>query len=136
MVCIHCGGKTQVINSRPQERSNQIWRRRQCLGCKAVFTTSEAADYSAAWVVLQVAGTIQPFSRDKLFMSMFDSVQHRQTALLDAGALTGTIIQKIQQTKPGAAIEARTITQTAQVALNRFDSAASVHYAAFHKPNY
>ncbi|MDL2363398.1 MAG: hypothetical protein QFB86_03395 [Patescibacteria group bacterium] len=106
----------------------------------AVFTTTESTDYTAVWTVLKgqksVSGlptTKQPFSRDKLFMSIYKSVQHRPTALADAGGLTNTVIQKLLHQQPSDQLTAKQIAATAQVALHRFDSAASVHYAAFHK---
>jgi len=133
MVCIHCGAKTHVINSRGQKRHNQIWRRRACFACNAVFTTSEAAVYEAAWVVLLRNGALQPFSRDKLFLSLYESCKHRKTALADASALTDTVIKRLSQLVQSGRLEARTIAHSAQVALHRFDTAASVHYQAFHQ---
>ena len=133
MVCIQCGQKTQVINSRPQLRSNQVWRRRQCLECGAVFTTGERADYSAAWTVKVKTGQLEPFSRDRLLLSLHRSLQHRPSALADAAALTETIIKRLQSSVKDGAIASRTIIQVCQVALNRFDKATSVHYQAFHR---
>jgi transcriptional repressor NrdR len=133
MVCIHCGSATQVINSRPQRRSNQVWRRRQCIKCRAVFTTTETTQYDAAWVVRGKAGTLlQPFSRDKLFLSLYESCRHRQTAEGDASALTETVMKKLSAQVVDGVIDSRTVARIAQVALNRFDKAASVHYQVFH----
>ena len=132
MVCIYCSDETHVINSRPQKRLNQTWRRRKCLNCGAIFSTQEGADYSAAWTVGAVADGINPFNRDKLFLSLHNSLQHRPTALSDASALTDTVIQKLRGEVRNGSIRAHTITQVVQVALNRFDKVASVHYQAFH----
>jgi transcriptional regulator NrdR family protein len=77
-------------------------------------------------------GAISPFSRDKLFLSLYRSCQHRSDALSDASALTNTIIKKLLNQITSGTIPAKTIMQIAQVALNRFDKAASVHYQAFH----
>lgn len=41
MVCPYCGVKTRVVNSRPQRRRYQVWRRRGCDGCRAVTTSYE-----------------------------------------------------------------------------------------------
>jgi len=133
MVCIHCGGKTQVINSRLQRRNNQVWRRRSCATCGTVFTTGEAVDYSAVWRVQGTSGHLQPFSRDKLLLSLYDSCQHRKNSLMDAGSLTETVIRKLQDITSDGPLQAGTISQTALVALNRFDKAASVRYAALHR---
>lgn len=133
MVCIHCGDKTQVINSRSQRRSNQVWRRRRCRQCSAVFTTEESVQYGGSWLVQGGPGDLQPFSRDKLLLSLYRSCQHRLTALADAGGLTDTIIKKAPAQVTDGVITRRLLAQTAQVALNRFDKAASVHYQAFHR---
>ena len=133
MVCIYCGGETQVINSRHQKRLNQVWRRRQCLNCAAVFSTEEVAQYAAAWMVLDRAGHIRPFQRDKLFVSIYNSCQHRRSALGDATALTDTVIQKLVAQDRDGLITGSLLLQTVQVALNRFDMAASTYYAAFHQ---
>jgi transcriptional regulator NrdR family protein len=65
-------------------------------------------------------------------MSLYRSCQHRQTALRDATALTDTVINKLQKKFNNGLIDSRTIAQVSQVALNRFDRAASVHYLANH----
>ena len=133
MVCVQCGQKTQVINSRPQVRNNQVWRRRQCLTCKTVFSTIEAADYAAVWAVKSPSKPLQPFSRDKLYLSLHRSCQHRDTAISDAAALAETVIKKLAGEVRDGTLSSKTIVRTAVVALNRFDTAASVHYQAFHR---
>lgn len=132
MVCIHCGSETKVSNSRPQKRNNQVWRRRECLSCHAIFTTEETVQYSGAWTVRNAAGVVEPFSRDKLFLSLIRSLEHRKTALSDATALVETIIKKLASSVNNGTIETAQIVQITHVALNRFDSAASVSYSAFH----
>lgn len=132
MVCIHCGAKTQVINSRSQKRNNQVWRRRQCLKCQSVFTTEESTQLAAAWIVKSKQGALQPFSRDKLLISLFNCLKHRKTAINDATGLTDTVIAKLSGAAKDGSLEAKTMQQTVQVALNRFDKAASIQYQAFH----
>ncbi len=133
MVCIYCGGGTAVINSRPQRRANQIWRRRRCKACGSVFTSEESAQYGSAWQVRSLQGRLEPFSRLKLCLSLLKSCEHRLTALNDAEALTATVIAKLPPHVRGGTLDARDIARAAQVALNRFDKTASIHYQAFHK---
>lgn len=133
MVCIHCGGKTDVINSRLQKRTDSVWRRRKCRDCQAVFSTTEAPDFQAEWLVRDGSGHVEAFSRDKLFLSFYDSCQHRQTVVGDAGALTDTVINKLRPVVHRSQVEAATITRTAQVVLSRFDKAAGVRYTALHR---
>lgn len=132
MVCIHCNHDTKVINSRPQKRANHIWRRRQCLTCGSIFTSEELPKYELAWLVKTQAG-LQPFSRDKLFLSLHRSLQHRTTAIRDATGIADTVVYKLSEQASAGVIESRTIIQTAHVALNRFDTVASMHYQAYHK---
>ena len=133
MVCVYCGGATQVTNSRPQRRLNQVWRRRACTRCGAVFTTNEAADLSSSLVVRGNAGTVRPFSRDLLFVSILRAVGHRATPVDDAGALTATITGKLLHSTKTAAITRGDIIDTALQALKHFDHAAAVQYAAYHQ---
>jgi len=139
MVCIYCGGTTQVVNSRAQRRLNQVWRRRECTACHAVFTTEEAADYGASIVVRSPkapganGGTHAPFSRDKLFTSVLRAVGHRESPLEDAGALTATITAKLLKSRPGAAVSPTDIITVTLETLKHFDNAAAVQYRAYHK---
>jgi transcriptional regulator NrdR family protein len=132
MVCIYCGGKTRVSNSRPLVRSNQIWRRRTCKTCGAVFTTIEENDARQTWVVKSSDRPPVGFVREKLFLSIYESLRHRPTALYDAKHLTQTIINNLGRTTKNGIIEASTIKNMVVVSLNRFDRVASTHYKAFH----
>jgi transcriptional repressor NrdR len=133
MVCVHCGAETHIINSRPQKRANRVWRRRECLECGAVFTTEETADYGAAWLVENKTGLLEPFRRDKLFLSVYKACEHRKAALSDASGLTDTIIAKLLASAQSSVIKSVQIIEITQVALNRFDKAASSYYAARHQ---
>ncbi len=135
MVCIYCSGETRVINSRHQKRENHIWRRRQCLNCNTVFTTEEAPDLAAN---IRVATPRQPsavgtkFDRDKLFVSLYRALGHRQHAISDASALCTTIISKLLKTHSGAVLSVTEIAFVTNETLQHFDSAAAVSYAAYH----
>lgn len=133
MVCTHCEGDTKVTNSRLRKRSNQVWRRRKCLRCHSIFTTEETVEYETAWTVLSKTGSYQPFMPDKLVLSLYKSLQHRKNGLSDAVNLSQTIIKKLKPQLVNGLLDSQTITSFAQVALNRFDTTASMHYRAFHK---
>jgi transcriptional repressor NrdR len=132
MVCVYCGKNTEVVNSRLKRKNNQVWRRRHCPACGATFSTEETVQYELAWQVLD-GGRPQPFLRDKLFLSLYKSCEHRKTALSDAKGLTETIIRKLSAHLSDGTVSKGDIAQVAQVALNRFDKAASVHYDAHHR---
>jgi len=131
MVCIYCGSETRVTNSRQQKRSNNIWRRRVCNDCTATVTTIESVDLSTALSVLN-GKTPQPFSRDTLFISIYESVKHRKDALTIAGQLTDTVIKQLLPQAQAASLTREQIARTTAEVLKRFDSLSGTHYQAFH----
>lgn len=66
-------------------------------------------------------------------MSLQRSCGHRKTSLRDAEGLTETVISKLSAHLRNGSVDKNDITHVAQVALNRFDKAASTHYAAHHR---
>lgn len=134
MVCIYCNNETRVTNSRPQKRTNGIWRRRNCMSCGTTFTSIESADLSSS-ITVSSNSQSEAFQRDKLFISIYDSLQHRKTAQMDATGLTDTIIRKLYPYAIDLSIEATTIITITYQTLQRFDKAAATHYKAFHPTN-
>ena len=132
MVCIYCSARTQVVNSRHQVRTNQVWRRRQCQACQNVFTTLEAADLTSSLLFRKNKAHVEPFSRDKLFLSVYDTLKHRKDALQAATALCDTILGRIATKIDNAGVDRSILIQTATEVLKRFDRPASVMYAAYH----
>ncbi len=134
MVCIYCGSGTQVINSRPQKRLNQIWRRRKCLQCASILTSHEAFDLSASIRVELDGKVLSPFQRDLLFLSVYESCKHRPRALAEASGLTQTIITELlkKHLKDGQ-LTRNAIIQTSSEVLRRFDPSAAAIYQAYHK---
>lgn len=133
MNCIYCGGETKVTNSRLKKRLNQVWRRRECLACSMVFTSREDADYQGSLAVRNADGSLQPFMRDKLFLSLHSSLQHRKQAVQDATALTNTVIARLLSQSQRSVLDDQSIVNTAYLVLMRFDKVAAVHYEAFHR---
>jgi transcriptional repressor NrdR len=136
MVCIYCGHETQVTNSRPRSRQPSVWRRRECLECRAQFSTGELPDYASSFVVRQLDGSLTPFERDELFLSLYRSLGHRPADALVAGsALTATVIAKVLRSRDhgDSAIAVNTIAAKAYQTLYRFDPLAAAQYKAYHQ---
>lgn len=131
MVCIYCGSETKVTNSRHQKRSNNVWRRRECLNCGNIFTSIETADFATS-VMVQTGKALQPFSREKLFISVYEAVRHRKTATTDATALTSTILGRLLSQISAATLQRQHIVNSTSEVLKRFDKAAYVQYLAYH----
>jgi len=131
MVCIYCGNPTSVVNSRHQKKANQVWRRRKCAVCQAIFTTLEGVDATQALRVHKDTH-FEPFSRDTLLLSIYDSLRHRKTAVTDATALTGTVLSRLYPLIQDATLEKDAIAEITTAILDNFDKAAATHYQAFH----
>ncbi len=135
MVCIYCESKTAVVNSRHQKRSNQVWRRRACVRCKAVFSTDELVNFERSVSVKYKNGILEPFSRDKLLISIHFACGHRKHPTADATALCATVINKLLPQIIQATIPKDNIINTVASALRRFDKAAAIQYLAYHPVN-
>lgn len=131
MVCLYCNSKTRVINSRPQKRNNQIWRRRQCLSCRAVFTTHEGIDLSSLLIV-EIGTKPQPFLVDKLFTEVLLAVQEHKNCYEVAREATSTIVAKLLKTPGKPVYDTKQISQITAQVLKRLDRRAWLRYIAEH----
>lgn len=131
MVCIYCGGDTRVVNSRRQSRNNQVWRRRQCLVCGAVFTTHEQIELESALSVSQ-NGRHRPFLPDLLLKELMSALRHRQDAYTASREVLGTIIKKLLALPQSPVFTARDIVSVTTEVLKRFDKRAYLRYSADH----
>jgi len=137
MVCIYCGGNTRVTNSRSSKKNPGIWRRRHCDNCNAIFTTSESPDLSVSISVIKREGSLETFSIDDLYVSIFKSLSHRREALNDARHLTNTITTNLLAECINGAIKIDALKIVCLDTLNKFDKAAATYYSAYYpnKPN-
>ncbi|MEK7602946.1 MAG: hypothetical protein AAB459_01730 [Patescibacteria group bacterium] len=78
-----------------------------------------------------ISGKLEPFSRDKLFLTVFDSLKHREAAQSDATSLTDTILNKVLIKSNASIIEAEIIFDATLEVLDRFDTHAAAHYRAY-----
>lgn len=132
MVCIYCLASTRVVNSRLQKQNNHIWRRRKCLKCGSLFTTNERPDLGSTFTVEKAPGRVEPFSRDKLFVSILESCRHRTRAISDATGLTQVVINQVLGQQKNGLIKIEDVTRLAHQAVERFDPTAGTVYAAYH----
>lgn len=132
MFCLFCNSATEVTNSRHRQKSNTVWRRRKCNVCQSIFTSYESFDIGAVIKVQNSNGTSRPFSRDKLFISVYEACRHRKTALGDATGLTDTIIALVANHKTDGIIKQSDLVSGTLKVLKRFDTVASTYYKAYH----
>lgn len=132
MVCVYCSSDTRVINSRKQLRTGGVWRRRQCQQCQAIITSQEMVDLSSSVTVRNSQGALEPFLRDKLFISLHDSLKHRKTAIRDATLLTDTVWTSLVPHIKTALIDISEVKDCCYSVLHKFDPAAASYYTAYH----
>lgn len=130
MYCPFCKTKSHVTNSRLTAKGTQVWRRRACSACHALWSSKEVISLEDTHLVVSTTSS-GPFSQDKLFLSIKSSLQHRKTATKDARGLTDTIINTVLLLKSPVVQRDKLIT-ICYTCLRRFDTTASAVYKATH----
>lgn len=131
MVCIYCGSETKVTNSRLQKRNNQVWRRRQCLACKAIITTHEAVDMSSTLLV-EKSGVPEPFLSDLLFSEILLALQHRKDRYTAAREVTSTVVAELLEEPDKPMFKPPQISLATARVLARLDEQAWLRFTAEH----
>lgn len=130
MKCIYCGEKTKTLNSRKKMKGLRTWRRRRCEACDALFTTEESVNMELSIRVKKKSG-LEPFYRQKLYLSIHNAVSHRNKAYNDAEGLVDTVVSALIPCKSGT-INVSEIKEISLRVLKRFDKAAATYYQAHH----
>jgi transcriptional repressor NrdR len=133
MECYICESNTKVVNSRSQSRLNQVWRRRVCTNCEYIFTTIERINLEASMMVKLTNNSVVPFIREKLIISINNSLAHREEHILEAVSLTNTILSKLQAKYKTPLVSSNEIKEEVKEVLNNFDKVALTFYDAYHK---
>jgi transcriptional repressor NrdR len=131
MVCLYCGGETSVANSRWQRRNNQVWRRRQCLTCRAVFTTHEAIDLSSTLLV-ETGRQYKPFESDLLFTELLLALQDRKDCYQAAREATHAVIARLLKLADKPLFKTTEISSASSGVLKSLDRRAWLRYSAEH----
>lgn len=97
-----------------------------------MFTTIEAIDLSRSLLVQHNKTDVEPFQRDILYSSLYESCKHRKRPARDAAELTRTVVAQVLRKKYGTIVTRDQLCTIATGVLRRFDRAAATSYAAFH----
>lgn len=126
MRCPKCGhDDTRVIDSRMQDSSNAIKRRRECRSCGYRFTTFERCEDPIE--VLKSDGTTQPFDRNKLLVGLMRATSKRDIDLTQLNAL----IDDIEPELRGGARSAVSSHDIGDMVLKRLEKIDKVAYIRF-----
>lgn len=131
MVCIYCKHKTQVINSRLQVSSNTVWRRRFCPNCHNLMTTQESYCLNNLLLVKHQK-KIEPFNSEKIFLTIYQALDHFKDADNRASYLAQITINKIISQTSNSQITSSTIFNIIITTLSRYDKLAAKKYLTNH----
>lgn len=131
MKCLYCGGETKVVNSRHQRRNNQVWRRRQCLACQAIFTTHEQIELESALSVNKTGG-LEPFMPDLLLNELMLALKHRKDVYTASREVLATVVRKLLALPQKPVFSPKDIAETTSGVLKRIDKSAYLRYVAEH----
>jgi transcriptional repressor NrdR len=130
MNCPYCASNSKVTNSRPQKKSNSVWRRRECIRCHAVWTTEEHFRADSVFKV-STDELLLDFAPEKLTGSLYSALRHRKTAGSDAKHLSRTVMNSLQDFQRPV-IPKQVITDTVIGVLKNYDKLAADLYKATH----
>lgn len=131
MRCPKCGADdTRVIDSRMQETSNAIKRRRECRSCGYRFTTFERCEDPIE--VIKSDGSTQPFDRNKLLVGLMRATSKRDIDIATLNSLIDGIEQDLRN-RPFKSITSHDIGDMVLKRLESLDKVAYIRFASVYR---
>lgn len=131
MRCPKCGGgDTRVVDSRMQDATNAIKRRRECRSCGYRFTTFERCEDPVE--VLKSDGTTQPFDRNKLLVGLMRATAKRNIDVSKLNALIDDIELELRG-KTQTAVSSHEIGDMVLKRLEKLDKVAYIRFASVYR---
>lgn len=132
MHCPFCAhDDTRVIDSRLLGEGDQIRRRRECMSCKARFTTYETAELSLPRVI-KSDGRRETFSDEKLRRGIVKALEKRPVPMERVEAALDRIRRRVRETGDRE-IESRRVGELVMEALRGLDQVAYVRFASVYR---
>ena len=132
MKCPFCGDQdSKVVDSRHNEDSNSIRRRRECMKCQRRFTTYEMVE-SMPITVVKRGGSRQSFDRNKVYNSMLRAFDKRKVNVADLDRITTEIEQSIQNSLERE-ITSDKIGEMVMERLRPLDEVAYIRFASVYR---
>ena len=101
MRCPNCGSRdNKVVDSRTNDNSNSIRRRRECLKCSKRFTSYETIE-RVSLLVIKNDGSRQSFDSQKIKNSIIAATGKRPVSMKQIDNIVETIEMKIASTTMG-----------------------------------
>ena len=132
MKCPFCGDQdSKVVDSRHNEETNSIRRRRECMRCLRRFTTHENVELLPITVVKR-DGSRQSFDRSKVYNSMLRAFDKRKVNVADLDTIAAEIEQTIQNSLERE-ITSDKIGEMVMERLKPLDEVAYIRFASVYR---
>ena len=132
MKCPFCGDQdSKVVDSRHNEETNSIRRRRECMRCQRRFTTHEMVEILPITVVKR-DGSRQSFDRSKVYNSMLRAFDKRKVNVADLDTIAAEIEQTIQNSLERE-ITSDKIGEMVMERLKTLDEVAYIRFASVYR---
>lgn len=133
MFCVNCFHKhTVVVNSRPNKKQPDVWRRRKCKACGTVFTTHERPSLEENKLIHLSDGTTDTFNLGKLILSIAQAFTHApREAQYNSLWLAQTVEARLST--ENTMVTPSEIEATTHQILKNFDKMAALQYAIRHR---
>jgi transcriptional repressor NrdR len=132
MHCPFCSNSdTRVIDSRLLGEGDQVGRRRECLSCKARFTTYETAELSLPRII-KSDGRRETFVDEKLRSGILKALEKRPVGMERVEDAITQIKRKVRETGERE-IDSRRLGELVMDGLRGLDQVAYVRFASVYR---
>ena len=132
MRCPFCKAEdTQVIDSRVNDQTNSIRRRRKCSKCEKRFTTYEQIELTLPQIIKQ-DGKREEFNREKLLHSLTRALHKRPVPIEFIDQAVENIINKVLAFDERE-INSRDLGEAVMHELKKLDKVAYIRFASVYR---
>ena len=132
MKCPACGNdEDKVIESRTIGEGSSVRRRRECLSCKARFTSYERVEERPLYV-MKKDSTRQPYDRQKLISGILKSCEKRPVGLEDIEQIADDV-EKYLYSEYGREVSTTNIGEIVMDKLQKIDKVSYVRFASVYR---
>ena len=132
MKCPACGkDEDKVIESRTIGEGSSVRRRRECLSCKARFTSYERVEERPLYV-MKKDGSRQPYDRQKLVSGILKSCEKRPVSLEEIEQIADDV-EKYLYSEYGREVSTTNIGEIVMDKLQKIDKVSYVRFASVYR---
>jgi transcriptional repressor NrdR len=132
MKCPFCGkNRDKVVDSRSNEESSVIRRRRECLNCNKRFTTYEHIE-ELPLMVIKKDGRREPFNRENLLAGIIKACEKRPVSMNKLEFLVDSVERDLRKYFE-MEVDSNQIGEMVMQQLQKLDEVAYVRFASVYR---